>query len=154
MKVEPLTSLDSAGWLALRRELWPDTPVDAHREEMRRFVAEPRRYVQYIVRSAGEQALGFAEASLRNDYVAGTSSSPVCFLEGLYVVPGARRQGIARLLVQAVAAWGAQRGCAEFASDTEIDNTLSQRVHRRLGFRETERIVCFNMPLPPKDAAS
>lgn len=152
MKVEPLTSLDSAGWLALRRELWPDTTVEEHREEMRSFLAEPQRYVQYIVRSQGQQALGFAEASLRYDYVAGTRSSPVCFLEGLYVIPDARRQGIARLLVHAVAAWGAQRGCAEFASDTEIENTLSQMVHRRLGFRETERIVCFNMPLPPKDS--
>jgi len=153
MKVEPLTSLDSAGWLALRRELWPDTTVEEHREEMRSFLAEPQRYVQYIVRSQGQQALGFAEASLRYDYVAGTRSSPVCFLEGLYVVPDARRQGIARLLVHAVVAWGAQRGCTELASDTEIENTLSQWVHRRLGFRETERIVCFNMPLPPKDAA-
>jgi len=31
--------------------------------------------------------IGFVEASLRSEYVNGTSTSPVAFLKGLYVVP-------------------------------------------------------------------
>jgi hypothetical protein len=33
------------------------------------------------------------------------------------------------------------------ASDTQIDNTLSQRVHQLLGFQIVERAVLFRKPL-------
>lgn len=91
--------------------------------------------------------LGFVEASIRTDHVNGTESSPVAFLEGLYVEPSARRRGIARALVREVATWAKEKGCTELASDTQIDNVKSQSVHVRLGFRETERVVYFTLPL-------
>jgi len=71
----------------------------------------------------------------------------VAFLEGLYVMPEARRQGAARALIDAVRAWARDRGCKELASDTALDNVVSQAAHTRLGFRETERVVYFNMPI-------
>ena len=82
-----------------------------------------------------------------SDYVNGTLSSPVAFLEGLYVVPEARQKGVARALVTAVERWALKLGCREFASDASIENLLSQTVHRALGFRETERVVFFRRPL-------
>jgi aminoglycoside 6'-N-acetyltransferase I len=54
---------------------------------------------------------------------------------------------VARALVQAVAGWAKRRGCHELASDTALENALSQIVHQRLGFEETERVVYFNMQL-------
>ena len=44
-------------------------------------------------------------------------------------------------------AWAQARGCAELASDTQLENTLGQTMHSRLGFTETERVVYFNMAL-------
>ncbi len=152
MKPEPLISAEDPDWLRLRTELWPNCSSSEHLEEMRSFLTEPTRFAQFIVRVPDLGAVGFAEASIRSDYVAGTNSSPVGFLEGLYVVPTARRRGVARSLVQAAAAWALRMGCSELASDTQLENTLSQAAHRALGFSETERIVCFNMALSPSDA--
>ena len=91
--------------------------------------------------------MGFAEVSLRTDYVNVTSTSPVAFLEGLYVTPQARRMGVAAALVNRACEWGRARGCSEIASDTSLDNQASQLVHRALGFEETERVVYYRKAL-------
>ena len=95
---------------------------------------------------AGE-AQGLVEIALRSDYVNGTDSSPVGFLEGLYVAPGFRRQGIARLLVEKAQQWAREQGCREMASDALLENKASQDMHLALGFEETERVVYFRKPL-------
>lgn len=152
MKPEPLTSADDADWLSLRLELWPDCPRQQHLEEMASFLREPGRFVQFIVREPGGRGVGLAEASIRTDYVNGTSSSPVAYLEGLYVAPGARGKGIARSLVLAVSGWALAAGCTELASDTQPENLVSQEVHTKLGFVETERAVFFRKSLDPANA--
>ncbi|BAL93986.1 putative aminoglycoside 6'-N-acetyltransferase/phosphoglycolate phosphatase [Rubrivivax gelatinosus IL144] len=114
---------------------------------MQSQLAEPERYAQFLARDDDGAALGLAEASIRQDYVNGTDGSPVGFLEGLYVVPAARRQGVSRALVDAVAAWARSRGCAELASDTALDNLAGQALHERLGFEETERVVFYRRSL-------
>jgi aminoglycoside 6'-N-acetyltransferase I len=68
-------------------------------------------------------------------------------LEGLYVIPDARRQGVATELVAAVAAWGIELGCSELASDALLENELSHSVHKALGFVETERVLFFRKSL-------
>ena len=91
----------------------------------------------------GGSAIGLVEASQRVDYVNGTSTSPVAFLEGLYVEPMWRRKGVARALVSEVECWAATQGCTELASDSSIENVTAHATHRALGFGETERVVYF-----------
>ncbi len=143
MKIEAIASVPHMEWLQLRAALWPDTTESEHMEEMAAFIAEPARFAQFIARDEVGAAVGFAEASVRHDYVNGTESSPVAFFEGLYVVPAMRQRGVARALFAAVTQWATARGCTELASDAQIENTLSHAVHRRLGFTETERVVYF-----------
>lgn len=88
-----------------------------------------------------------AQCGLRHDYVEGTGSSPVGYLEGTYVAPGFRRQGIARQLCGACESWARDRGCTEFASDCEIDNIDSFHFHLALGFLEAGRSICFTKTL-------
>ena len=114
---------------------------------MASFVADPRRYGQYIAYSASHEAIGFAEVSLRGDHVNGARTSPVAFIEGLYVVPPARRKGVARALVAAACDWARRAGCQEIASDAVLENSISHVVHRALGFEETERVVFFRRTL-------
>lgn len=132
-------------WLALRLALWPDASETEHLGGMADAIARGH-YVRLAVASDGS-ALGFVEASKRTDYVNGTSTSPVAFLEGLYVVPGARRSGIAQTLVTSVVTWASREGCSELASDALLDNLTGQLVHRALGFEETERVVYFRKVL-------
>jgi aminoglycoside 6'-N-acetyltransferase I len=144
MTTVPLHSIDDADWLRLRMALWPAGTAETHRAEMASFLAQPDRFAQFIARDQDGAGVGFVEASIRHDYVNGTETSPVAFLEGLYVRPRARRQGVARALVAAVTEWARSKGCAELASDALIGNRISHATHRGLGFVETERVVYFN----------
>ena len=145
--IETCTAIDQPGWLELRLALWPDATADEHRGYMALSLTQPERFLQLVVYDAQRRAVGFIEGSIRGDYVNGTESSPVGFIEGVYVVPAWRRQGIARRLFDAIGDWARARGCRELASDALIDNEVSQRAHQALGFRETDRVVYFARPL-------
>jgi aminoglycoside 6'-N-acetyltransferase I len=136
---------DDADWLALRCALWPEAPRGELAAEMANMLG--RGHFVRVARFEDGTAAGFVEASKRNDYVNGTGTSPVAFLEGLFVVAVQRRCGIARALVSAVEKWALAAGCKEFASDSPFGNTESHAVHRRLGFEETERVVYFRKAL-------
>ena len=141
--LERCNSLDQPGWLELRLALWPDASPDEHRGYMTLCLAQPERFLQLMVYDQRRHAVGFIEGSIRSDYVNGTESSPVGFVEGVYVIPAWRRKGIARQLFDAIADWARARGCRELASDALLDNVSSQRAHLALGFRETDRVVYF-----------
>lgn len=144
-QITPPQGPGDRAWLALRRALWPDGPQAEHLLGMADTLARGH-HVRLAVGATG-LALGFVEASRRVDYVNGATSSPVAFLEGLYVVPQARRQGIARSLVESVIEWALRQGCRELASDSLLDNAAAHAAHRALGFEETERVVYFRRAL-------
>lgn len=147
IRIRPGALSEPSGWLQLRQELWPDCPPQEHLAEIRQMLTQPERYGSWLAYGQDGTAVGLAEAALRHDYVNGTESSPVVFLEGIYVAPEQRRQGIAQRLIEQVAAWGRQQGCVELASDTSLDNLPSQNLHHALGFEETERVVYFKKRL-------
>jgi aminoglycoside 6'-N-acetyltransferase I len=96
----------------------------------------------YICEEKNE-VIGFVELSLRNDYVEGTSSSPVAYIEAIFVKEQYRKQRIGIALVQRAEEWAREKGCRELASDTEISNITSQNFHKQCGFEEANRIVAF-----------
>lgn len=131
-------------WAELRIALWPwDTTEDHAEEAAELYLAGDPHRAAFVAHDRTGVMTGFAEASLRFDYVEGCETSPVAYLEGVYVRPEMRRGGIARALVAAVADWGRERGCTEFGSDALIDNVESHGFHTALGFAEAERIVHF-----------
>ncbi len=94
-----------------------------------------------------DEAVGFAQCGLRHDYVEGTDSSPVGYLEGVFVTSEYQRQGIAKMLLMACECWVKEQGCVEFASDCELTNEESLRFHLNMGFEEANRIICFTKRL-------
>jgi aminoglycoside 6'-N-acetyltransferase I len=86
---------------------------------------------------------GFSQCGLRHDYVEGTNSSPVGYLEGIFVQEEYRKQGFAKQLLNYCEKWAKEKGCSEFASDCELDNEISRQFHIDLGFDEVNRIICF-----------
>jgi aminoglycoside 6'-N-acetyltransferase I len=133
-------------WLKMREALWPEASAAAHLLGMADALA--RGHYIRLARDARGAVLGFVEASKRVDYVNGTDSSPVVFLEGIYVVPEFRLRGVARALVDAIEKWAREEGCSEVASDSLLPNTGAHATHRALGFEETERVVYFRKVLP------
>ena len=150
MAVTQASQDDAGDWFSLRRALWPHASDDEHRADIAKMLGNDERAVCFLARAEDGAVAGFAEVSLRSDYVNGCSTSPVGFLEGLYVVPAARRRGTARGLVAAAEAWAASRGSSEFASDVLVENVESRKLHEALGFSETERVVYFHKALAPR----
>ena len=121
--------------------LWPSHNVAEMRTELEPIMANPD--AAFFLAYAEETAIGFAQCQLRRDYVEGTDSSPVGYLEGIYVADGHRKRGVAKKLLSACECWAKEKGCSEFASDCELDNVQSLRFHLNAGFEEANRIVCF-----------
>ncbi len=147
MLIRVATEADVDTWLRLRTMLWPATPVDEHRSELARQLASPARFVALLALDDSGRAVGFAEAALRNDFVNGCATSPVAFLEGIYVEPKAQRRGTARALCAAVERWAAAQGCTELASDALVENGASHDFHRSIGFAPTERVIFYRKEL-------
>lgn len=141
MQIEPPLNAADPRWLSLRQHLWPHASEAEDLREMR--VVLERGDCVLLGLAENGAALGFVEASKRTDYVNGTDRSPVAFLEGLYVDPDFRRNGVSRALVAEVERWALAHGCSELASDSLAENVDAHAVHRALGFRETERVVFF-----------
>ncbi len=108
---------DASCWEALRGDLWPDGKQD-HGPEIAAFFAgkleEPAAVL--MAENVAGRIVAFAELSIRMD-VAGLEGTWVGYVEGLYVIPEARHQGVARDLLEASRAWALGQNCAGFASD-------------------------------------
>lgn len=144
VKAEP-TDLSHAA--ALAAELWPGHTPDELLAEFEGF--SPGEGAVFLAKEDGAFA-GFAQCQLRHDYVEGTDSSPVGYLEGIYVREEYRGRGLARALLSACEDWAREQGCLEFASDCELDNEVSITFHLGTGFAEANRIVCFAKRLEEK----
>ncbi|MCA0983458.1 GNAT family N-acetyltransferase [Halobacillus yeomjeoni] len=138
-------SQDTAEVAQLALQLWPGNSLEDFIHEISDLIKQPDAAV--FLAFHGSESIGFAQCQLRYDYVEGTGSSPVGYLEGLYVKNDFRNQGVAEDLVNACENWAKRKGCREFASDCELDNEVSIAVHHKLGFKEVNRVVCFKKDL-------
>ncbi|MBQ8556732.1 MAG: GNAT family N-acetyltransferase [Clostridia bacterium] len=140
MKIRKATPADSLLLAQLAGAMWAHDPAGLEAE-----FAELTRSAEAACFLAWEQAeaIGFAQCQLRHDYVEGCDTSPVGFLEGIWVAEGHRRSGVARALLQSCEDWARSTGCTEFASDCEIDNLGSLAWHLKAGFEEVNRTIWF-----------
>ena len=102
---------------------------------------------QFFLKYENEVPIGFAQCHLRYDYVEGTETTPVGYLEGIFVKEGYRNKGYAKELLNECETWAKRKGCHEFASDCEIDNISSFGFHKAMNFTEVNRIICFTKKL-------
>lgn len=143
--IRKATIQDAQTVAALAVKMWPGHPVAELAEEFAELLAEQSAAV--FLSMDGERVVGFAQCQLRQDYVEGTESSPVGYLEGVFVEESHRNSGYARSLLAACEQWAREQGCSEFASDCELTNTQSLAFHLHCGFREANRIICFTKKL-------
>lgn len=129
----------------LAGKLWPSHAISEFEKEFTELIGGPDAVV--FLAFDGDTPIGFAQCQLRHDYVEGTDSSPVGYLEGIYVSESHRCRGYAKLLLAACEVWAKSKGCREFASDCELHNEESLRFHLKAGFTEANRIICFTKKL-------
>ena len=148
IQVRSATPPDAPAWLRMRQALWPEYGSNWHAGEVQQYFAGKLRMPLEVLLAVDEsgEPVGFVELSIR-PYAEDCLTDRVAYLEGWYVVPDARRQGVGRALVAAAESWAVAQGCSEFGSDALIDNETSAAAHRALGFVETVQIRCFRKAL-------
>jgi aminoglycoside 6'-N-acetyltransferase I len=133
---------DLPDWLEMALALWSyESKEDMEALFHTLFTSENDEML--MCRTDSGIAVGFANISIRKEYVEGSNSSPVGYIEGIYVKPEFRKQGIAKKFVELAEDWSRKRGCAELGSDTEVENIESQKFHRNIGFDRESHIVHF-----------
>ncbi|HEY6129196.1 MAG TPA: GNAT family N-acetyltransferase [Candidatus Acidoferrum sp.] len=141
---------DLAELASLRTALWPESPLADHTRELRAILGGTFQSVMPLVIFVAEEnytVLGFLEAGLRSTADGCDVSRPVGYVEGWYVIESRRGQGIGRALLNAAENWAREQGCREMASDADIHNTLSHRVHQASGFAVTARSILYRKSL-------
>lgn len=121
--------------------MWDSHSVNELMNEFSEIISKEK--VQFFLKSENDVPVGFAQCQLRYDYVEGTKTTPVGYLEGIFIKEGYRNKGYAKELLAECEAWAKDNGCQEFASDCEIDNTNSFGFHKAMNFTEANRIICF-----------
>ncbi len=140
MLIRKALPADSGDLAYLASRLWEHDPAELA-EEFTQLTASDE--AACFLAFEGESAVGFAQCQLRHDYVEGCDTSPVGFLEGIYVEEASRGKGVARALLHACEDWARSIGCTEFGSDCEIDNHASLAWHLKAGFEEVNRTIWF-----------
>jgi aminoglycoside 6'-N-acetyltransferase I len=131
--------------------LWPESSTREHAQELAPILAGqfPGLMPLVILVSQGSDGTlaGFIEVGLRSSADGCNPSRPVGYVEGWYVAENRRQQGLGRALLRAAEVWARDQGCVEMASDTLIENRVSQRVHEALGFEVVDRCVTYRKAL-------
>jgi aminoglycoside 6'-N-acetyltransferase I len=162
IRIRPAQLSDHKQLLRFREALWPNASADEHSIELALILeSKPVTTLPLIILvaelvanpsdrpdEASDRTLaGFLEVDLRSHADGCDPSRPVGYIEGWYVAENHRNKGVGRKLLVAAEEWARSQGCVEVASDTWIDNEVSQRVHEALGYEVVDRCVHYRKTL-------
>lgn len=139
---ETLNDKNKSELVQLMLALWPDCDKEEEINNCSQLIHSKKDYCLLAVNI--DKYIGFIHISLRTDYVEGTTTSPVAYIEGIYILPAFRKKGLGNEMIKWIENWASINHCKEIASDTEIKNLNSINFHKSVGFEEVNRIVCFS----------
>ena len=135
----------------LREALWPKSSAEELTRELTQILegkAPVTMPLIILVAEASDRILaGFLKIDLRSHADGCNPSRPVGSVGGWYVAENHRHRGIGRKLLAGAEDWARSQGCVEMASDTWVDNEVSQRVHEALGYEVVDRCVHYRKTL-------
>lgn len=132
---------DFPTWLDMSIKLFKDYPPKDVEQDLIQMANSPK-HKTFLAKTNG-QTIGFITVSIRTDYVEGSKTSPVGYVEAIYVNTEYRKQGLAKLLFQKGEQWTKFQGCSEIGSDTWDWNIPAQEFHQKLGFKKEDVLVHF-----------
>ena len=147
IRVRLASQSDIAQLTPMRLELWPESSASHHSAELTNVLGGTSRRVYplmiFVAEDNSGNLVGFLEANLRSAADGCDEKLPVGYVEGWFVAESRRGQRVGAALLRAAEDWARAQGCVEMASDTAIDNHLSQRVHEASGFTVSARSVLY-----------
>lgn len=121
-------------WAQLRNKIWPDCYLADCQHDFDKYNQNiENNYC--IIAYVNNDPVAFLEGRIR-DYAEGCTTDHIGYLEGWYVANAFRNLGIGKKLFLKFMEWCKSKNLAEIASDSLLDNQLSQNVHKALGFKE------------------
>ena len=162
IRIRPAQLSDHKQLLRFREALWPNASADEHSRELALILeGKPVTTLPLIIlvaelvadpgdrpdEASSRTLAGFLEVDLRSHADGCDPSRPAGYIEGWYVAENYRNRGIGRKLLAAAEDWARTQGCREIASDTWIDNEISQRAHEALGYEVVDRSVHYRKSL-------
>jgi len=147
LHIRTATPTDRSVLAHLHALLWPEFSSEEHDRELITLLhGSAQRVLPLVIFVAEEHdgaLVGFLEAGLRSCADGCDESRPVGYVKGWFVEGHHRGQGIGAQLLRAAEDWARARRCREMASDTDIENTLSQRAHEASGFAVAARAILY-----------
>jgi ribosomal protein S18 acetylase RimI-like enzyme len=136
--IRPATEADAAALRGLWEEFELEVPELPHRGEVtfEKDWDEIREIMASGLALIAEDDQGPAAYAL-----AKLEEPGICYLDTLYVRPRVRREGVAKALMNEVAAWGAERGARTMTLEVLASNADARAVYERLGFQEESSIL-------------
>ncbi len=135
------TEIDASALAKLAIQMWSNNTLSELEADFAEIISNENAvcFMKYVE----GKPIGFAQCQIRYDYVEGTETSPVGYLEGIFIQEEFRHKGFAKELLQECEKWANGKKCVEFASDCELNNAGSLKFHLAMGFEEVNRIICF-----------
>ena len=123
-------------------------------EGARRFLTERlerSHSVIFLARDAGGEAVGFTQLY---PLFSSLELAPLWLLNDLYVVPAARRRGIAAQLIARAERLAAETGASRLELTTGSHNRTAQRVYATAGWHRDDEFLTYTrtVALKPKEA--
>ena len=140
-QIRRATADDKPEWLRMRQGLWPEAPIEYLDYDLDEILADDEQAV-FVAAGADGSLVAFIEAGMRS-HVEGCETSPVGYIEAWYVDEDVRGQKLGREMVRVAENWAREKGMAEMASDTWLENETSIAAHLKMGYEEAERLVHF-----------
>ncbi|UCB53523.1 MAG: GNAT family N-acetyltransferase [Candidatus Zixiibacteriota bacterium] len=136
MQIRKVTAEDKPAWVDLRTQLWPGADPERLKEDAEKLLNDAN-WAVFVAEHEGK-TIGFIECSIR-DKAPACETDRIGYIEGWFVAPEFRNQGVGRRLVQAGEQWARDKGCIEMASDTTTNFPSSPAAHKALGYQEVKR---------------
>ena len=142
MKITPITKKDFSEWVVMAKLFWTKHSEEKIKKEFKRIL-NSKKEKSFICRDDNGKTIGFINISIRTDYVEGSKTNPVGYLEGKYVKKESRKKGIAKILMEEAEKWFKSKKVKEIGSDAETNNVVSQKFHKKVGFKKGETLVHY-----------
>ena len=142
MKITEVTKKDFTDWVGLGVLFWHRHPREKSEKEFA-IILKSKNETSFLCRDDNGMPVGFIYVAIRTDYVEGSKTNPVGYLEGIYVKKAYRKKGIAKMLFKKAEKWFKAKKVKEIGSDTGTRNFASQKLHESVGFEKGETLVHY-----------
>ena len=120
-------------YLEIVPKLWDDVEV----RELLEIVEEHQNEDGYVILALDDdKVVGFLNSTIHQDYVEGSDDKQTGYVEGIYVLETYRKQNVAKLMFEHLLEYYKQRNIKSIGSDAFVDNLLSDKFHKAIGFKE------------------